>query len=170
MANQRRTMYSLSTTDNDGLGIRVEYTRTGDRFRHEICVVEGNLRQLAALSVEGTPEQHWPPSPPVQEVHQQGDVLFLTGMAGASYWSASVSFESPGTLLFDVACRTKLLPDWLGSRYAIEHASADLLRWEPADAIIEITGETNSKTIALRPIDTRQARGTVRWSYRISTT
>jgi hypothetical protein len=74
-------------------------------------------------SIEGTAEDIWPPSPPWQELHVPPSddgrhVAFLVGKAGQSHWSASVELNlAENTLTFDVACRAKSQPHWLGSSY-----------------------------------------------------
>jgi hypothetical protein len=151
--------FKLQTTNDAGRGLAAEFVRVGDRFGHEIFAVDGNSRQLAAQSVEGTAEDNWPPSPPVQEVHQQGDVLFLTGMAGRSYWSASVSIESPGVLLFDVACRAGSSVDWLGSSYQLLSGD-DLVAFEAANATVTAA----SDAVRIAPTDS------ARWSFRVRRT
>lgn len=66
-------------------------------------------------SVEGTPDQDWPPSPPLQELNQLelelGNSVLGVGMAGHSHWSASFSIEPTGDgsnhVKSDLACLQK---------------------------------------------------------------
>ena len=45
---------------------------------------------------------------------------FLLGMAGNSHWSMSVQVESARRrAIFDVACRLRQLPDFLGTSYEV---------------------------------------------------
>jgi len=80
-------------------------------------------RTVVFESIEGTPEEDWPPSPPLQELHLEArpdgkQLALLVGMAGTSHWSLSVEFDAAaGTAVFDVACRVKRAPGGLGSRY-----------------------------------------------------
>ena len=113
------TAFILNSIGQRGVGIRVEFHRVGDRFSHTISIVNGDEQWRLATSIEGNDNAPWPASPPVQEVHQQGDLLFLTGMAGDSYWSTSVSPVEQGGLLFDVACRAKSSPQHLSIGYEL---------------------------------------------------
>ncbi len=104
-------------------GLRVEFSRQGDRFAHRVLADEGGRWVVLLESIEGSPEDDWPPSPPWQEVHHQrrGDVqlALAVGRAGSSHWSASFELAASGTLLVDVACRAAAPPKQLGSRYRI---------------------------------------------------
>ena len=75
----------------------VEFVWADDRFAHTIS--QGD-RTLAASTAEGVE------TPVYQEVHQQGDLVFASGMSGDRHWSASVEPTDAG-FLFDVACRAK---------------------------------------------------------------
>ena len=75
-------------------------------------------------SVEGTPSDDWPASPPLQSLQRRRScrtaaAALLVGMAGRSHWSASVEAgPRPAALVFDIACRHTQRPSaWLGSRY-----------------------------------------------------
>ena len=63
-------------------------------------------------------------SPPLVELSainlQGGPALLAVGLAGRSHFSASVRPhpERADTLLFEIACRVKERPSWLGSTYA----------------------------------------------------
>ncbi len=51
-------------------------------------------------SVEGTGQDEWPPSPPLQQIHEQtlptGNVIWGLGMSGSSHWSGSFAVEADG--------------------------------------------------------------------------
>jgi hypothetical protein len=50
-------------------------------------------------------------------------VAFLTGMAGSSHWSASIACEpARNRAAFDIACRCKQRPAWVGSLYQLPEA------------------------------------------------
>ncbi len=103
--------------------LRVEFFRSSDRVAHRI-VFRG---VPIAESIEGTPSEDWPASPPFQEVHfervqlkrEPGDIGFLVGMAGRSHWSASVEPREPARIAWEVACRLHGPPEWLGVRYRL---------------------------------------------------
>lgn len=89
-------------------GLMIEFVWREDRYAHTISA--GTIK-LEAIELVG-----WE-TPVFQEVHQQGDLVFASGMAGDRHWSASVEMSDEG-LLFDVACRLKSLPsNSLGSAY-----------------------------------------------------
>jgi len=48
-----------------------------------------------------------------------GPAVLGVGLAGRSHFSASVTAcpDRPGALLFEIACRIREQPDWLGSTY-----------------------------------------------------
>jgi hypothetical protein len=105
-------------------GWRIVFQPSLDRHGHRIlCIANGGQEQLVAESVEGSPDDPWPPSPPLQHWSVeprsgQGSILLAVGMAGSAHWSASVDrFE--GGARFDVACRTTGLAARLGTRYRI---------------------------------------------------
>jgi len=124
----------VSTTDR-GLtsgSCRVVFTRVGDRFAHRIEWVSRATGETVACleSLEGTPEDSWPPSPPLKELHYEEraaqTVALAVGMAGRSHWSLAVEADSDdlvpddgGRFVFDVACRITGEPAWLGSRYRL---------------------------------------------------
>ena len=115
---------SIEATGANGRLLRVEFVWRGDRFGQLISVVEASGQIHSMLeSVEGTPTDDWPPSPPLQgvvvETRPDGRrVALLVGMAGGSHWSASVEAPSGvAELIFDLACRHAKSPVWLGSRY-----------------------------------------------------
>ena len=93
--------------------LRVRFTWQGDRFAHEVSVLNDGSWQPALASVEGTPQDDWPPSPPFQSLHiehrEDGRTLaLLVGMAGKSHWSASIEIDAEArAVLFDVACRLR---------------------------------------------------------------
>ncbi len=105
-----------------GAGWQLVFERHEDRIAHRIEVQTAGGWRTLIESVEGTASAWWPSSPPLQSLHVEtrstGSVALLVGMAGRSHWSASVEIADGGAeAVFDVACRTPVTPDWLGSRY-----------------------------------------------------
>jgi len=108
---------------------QVVFQRAGDRFAHEIrwLAAPSKVARLLA-SQEGASQDEWPPSPPLQELHleRRSDdltVALLVGMAGSSHWSLVVEAHArEERLVMEAACRVRVAPPWLGSRY---QASAD---------------------------------------------
>ena len=101
----------------------VEFTDAGDRQGHAVFAVDGSERVCLLTSVEGSGEEPWPASPPLQDLHieSRGDercVALLVGRAGGSHWSMSVEADPLAEwLTFDIACRLRTMPQWLGSTY-----------------------------------------------------
>jgi hypothetical protein len=93
-----------------------------DRWRHVVSVDGMPL----AASMEDTTDGRdgmWPASPPLVELStietSTGLAILAVGLAGRSHYSASIAPHpaEPDTLLFDIACRIKEPPAWLGSTY-----------------------------------------------------
>src|SRR5215213_8525183 len=115
---------ALESIAEDGLRLRVEFVWRGDRFGHLISMVAPTGQTMPLLeSIEGTPADEWPASPPFQSltIEDRPDgrtVALLVGMAGGSHWSASAEpVSGRAEIAFDVACRHKTKPNRLGSRY-----------------------------------------------------
>ncbi|NOY29621.1 MAG: hypothetical protein GXP28_05425 [Planctomycetes bacterium] len=100
-------------------GIQIEFYWTGDRFAHTILGTHdthGGQPVPLLESIEGSPEDHFPASPPLVDLHQQDETIFLTGATTAGHWSMSIESEESG-FLFDTACRVKSLPGSFTSSY-----------------------------------------------------
>jgi hypothetical protein len=130
----------------EGGGLRIVFHRRGDRYGHTIeAIADGRVRAVLK-SIEGDAAEPWPASPPFQQLHFEERpggkrVALLVGMAGTSHWSASVEFDPlEGVAVFDVACRMRAKPEWLGSQYA-SHEPDEWVRvllgdpWRAADAV-----------------------------------
>lgn len=108
--------------------IRLLFDHHDDRWGHRWFLESGATTTELMRSLEGTPDQDWPSSPPLQEVSRhsldRGDALLCVGMAGKSHWSASFSVE-PGSgadaVKSDLACLQKQLDQnaQLGSTYVL---------------------------------------------------
>jgi hypothetical protein len=113
----------------EGAGLRVVFRRLGDRFAHRVELVVGSHSAPILESLEGEPDDPWPPSPPLQELHFEDRpagqrVALLVGRAGASHWSLSVEWDPlSARFSFDVACRVRSAPERLGSRYRLPSAA-----------------------------------------------
>ena len=145
MSAEPKPAAELSALARSGRGLRVRFYRDGDRYRHVVdAIVDGRVTPFLE-SVEGDATQHWPPSPPFQDLQVRAlddgkQIILLTGVGGRSHWSASVEvtaeivtdfpasafssrferrgqIEGPQYLQFDVACRVR--EDWkfVGSTY-----------------------------------------------------
>ncbi len=106
----------------EALSWRVVVRRVGDRGQHTIYVNDGEAYHPFLTSVEGTSDELWPSSPPLQQWHVEtrphSQVLLGVGMAGHSHWSLSIEASAEHNwLTFDVACRARRELGSLGSRY-----------------------------------------------------
>jgi hypothetical protein len=146
-------------------------------------------------SIEGTPDQIWPTSAPLQDISrhslQHGDAILCVGMAGKSHWSASFSVESnqqSSTVKADLACLQKVLSPGakLGSTYALgEHCQVqsftdhrvEIRMDENVFQVDALSGgdfstvfELNERTLTIRPgeISTSPVIAT-RWGFLATT-
>ena len=100
--------------------VRLEFSWQGDRYHHQL--VAGD--RVVAKSVEGTSEDDWPASPPIQQLSleqiQDEPCVLGVGAAGRGHWSISVRViecAATATFEFDLACRSKETPGSLASTY-----------------------------------------------------
>ena len=161
----------------------VEFTRRGDRLAHVISRLVDGLPRPLLSSIEGTANDEWPPSPPLQEVHFESrpgvELALPVGMAGKSHWSISIELcAATGRLTFDVACRVRSVPVFLGSKYAIIQPSGVGLQnepgWkldvEPIDGQLECQiGRSATRLCITAASSVEKVPATVRWRYVLST-
>jgi hypothetical protein len=164
----------------EAAGLRVRFVWRLDRYAHEIWIAEGGVWLRALVSVEGSPQEAWPASPPFQSLHveqRQGqEVALLVGMAGTSHWSASAQLDPRGpAVTFDVAARVRS-PDRgpLGSAYrtAPEWSAS---RGDHCPLEIELLSELHPTQLergaGLVNLSVARASDshprTVRWAYRL---
>lgn len=116
----------LDAVDHRGDGVRVEFSRIGDRYAHTIYGVRGDSAVPIVSSVEDADYEGWPLSPPLQELRELTDdagdrTLLLLGSAAYGHWSASIrsaTFARANPYLeFDVAVRLHRAPAYLGVAY-----------------------------------------------------
>ena len=161
-----------------------------DRFVSTIQLVRDQCALLQLTSAEGDATDDWPPSPPVQQLHQQpgpcGEFVAGIGMSGSSHWSVSVTASNAQAQLeFDVACRAKADVGSAASTYRLTSSEGLIL---PSDmgltidagpCAISLVGDDAEQTscriktqgdrlIVVRPshVDASFPQ-TVRWKYRI---
>jgi hypothetical protein len=180
--------HTIEAIDGSRQGLRVEFFRSADRLAHTISSVSGDQVMPLMRSCEGTDQQIFPPSPPMQQLAiqevEQRRVAFLVGMAGRSHWS--VSIEADGAqrrLSFDVACR--MVPNaegGLASTYevlqpsAMEVRSGEIhFRHDHHSTVLRPVSVGSSTTppigllpsrIEIRPAHQAEA-STTRWAYEL---
>jgi len=158
---------AIEAGGSEGLRLRVDFVWRDDRFGHVISIVDAaGFTQPVLESLEGTPEDDWPPSPPLQSLSIEAltdgrRAALLVGMAGGSHWSASVE-ASPGAsaLVFDLACRSARRPEKLGSSYRRIGESATKL--EVASRNANVANHGDCLTIVPTEIGSLT---TTRWKY-----
>ncbi len=165
---------SLVACSSGGRRLRLDFTWRGDRYMQTLYVGDGaGAETLAWISVEGAADEAWPGSPAFQQLHveSRGErrVALLVGMAGTSHWSASVEpVEGRAAWLFDVACRVREAPSFLGSEYRFaqpEVGACLALQPEPPAVLFATDGERRGVAAE------RQAPRfptTLRWRYVVS--
>lgn len=106
--------HSIELVADNGQGLFVNCQWQIDRFVQVIGLIADQKRRPVMLSSEGSPQEFWPVSPPLQQVHRQEiencPVLFGVGMAGASHYSTSMLLSTNGSLVelqIDSACVAK---------------------------------------------------------------
>ena len=93
--------------------LRVRFWFCEDRYAHEVWLAVGGEWIAVLASVEGSPSEDWPASPPLQSLHFErlgmaNQSALLVGMAGKSHWSASIELDPTGNCArFDIACRVR---------------------------------------------------------------
>jgi len=119
---------------HDGKGVQVEFTKIDGLISHTICLVNPDEKTPVLVSRINELAQ-----PCFTELHQQGDMLFLTGANGAGHWSMSVQkgdrtfagvsnpsqskANSSGQFLhFDIACRLKEPYPYLCNQYVAKES------------------------------------------------
>ncbi len=155
--------------------LRILFRKQHDRYAHAIECLVADQWLVVVTSIEGTPDDDWPPSSPLQSLHIEqrpnGPVALLVGMAGTSHWSASVEAdEATQSIVFDIACRVRGEPVRLGSTYEWR-ADDDSMLALPNLIIDQDTAriENNGSLTSVMPIYDVSAGAvtvTVRWRYR----
>ena len=98
------------------------FSWSGDRWRHVILLDGTPWAESLEDRADGR-DAAWPCSPPLVELSAvetaTGPALLGVGLAGRSHFSASVTAcpDRPDALLFEIACRVREHPGWLGSTY-----------------------------------------------------
>lgn len=173
---------SLSITQLESLQLRGERLRLEliglpDRVGHRLWLREtpGTEERLLLESVEGTPAEAWPASPPLQDASFEtrpdgSQLLLLVGMAGRSHWSASFQLlPLEETIEFDIACRTNEPPEFLGSAYQVPESGNVQFTTVLGTCAPVTDNEPNVIRImpAAPPSDAKYPT-TFRWVYRVT--
>lgn len=195
---------AIESLDPSGNGLRAEFQWKEDRFEHQLFAVTATEIIPLLISVEGDSSDFWPCSPPLKEFSEsyiqsdenQGTVRLLIGAAGSTHWAASVDVAGENakdkpTLIFDIACRLKTEPKWLGSTYKLQVAQDVMLSLLKADirtsngiyrvqatmprehaglneTQVHVSGESGNISIYPELHTELTLPATVRWRYEVS--
>lgn len=139
--------------------MRLRFQWNADRFDHQFFIqgMDGSISSL-----QGTADQPWPPSAPLQQISLEDisgvPTVLAVGAAGVSHWSLSaqaVEVSGAKGFKFEYACRVKSQPQWLGSTYA----ASDRLTFQAGrDTQIEVGDQ-------IRVFPAELASGTIQWNY-----
>ena len=105
--------------------LSVRYSKIQDRLSHTIGLVSGNTYLPFLESIEGSEQQPWPESPPMQQVVEEcftpetSPVLLGVGMSGNGHWSTAIESQQDQQLKFDIACKNSKNASFLGSTYRV---------------------------------------------------
>jgi hypothetical protein len=161
--------------------LRVVFDHRGDRWGHRIEMLSSGEPIQTLASMEGTPDDDWPPSPAFQTLELQSrstgkQTALLVGKAGSSHWSMAVEADgATEAITFDIACRLSSVPQFLGSRYLsiAALAKSGLPRIEivetddEADRVLDVNKQSWSVLVSVVPKPGTWPR-TVRWKYFVS--
>ncbi|HUP80323.1 MAG TPA: hypothetical protein VM260_17340 [Pirellula sp.] len=105
--------------------LSVCYSKLQDRLSHTIGIGDGDAYIALLESIEGSEEQPWPESPPMQQMVEEGftpgtsPVLLGVGMSGNGHWSTAIESLHDEQLKFDIACKNSKSSTFLGSQYRV---------------------------------------------------
>jgi hypothetical protein len=123
--------------------LTAEFLWKNDRYVHRITDHAGG----ELTSVEGTPEQAWPASPPIQQLSLESingePVLLGVGAAGTGHWSISVTSVRDGdndALKFELACRSREVPDQLASTYERVAGQMEVVAQSGVSEVLNMAG------------------------------
>lgn len=179
------TPLALSIDCRDGSTLNVSFDFTAGRFRQKVWLQtsEGELGDRWEDETEAGDED-WPASPPIQQLSLESindrPTLLGVGQAGKSHWSISIEpidFEGEAALRFDVACRTRTDPGWLGSTYRRTSINApdrrELILQSDASCLEQSILGLQVSCLPDLPnassADGKATKKTVRWCYWIRT-
>lgn len=155
----------MSTTQEiitKSAGIEVKFHWEGDRYQYAFSVGEKQLIAVPDETIE---------TPVFTDLHQQDDLLFLSGMSDDRHWSMSIEPSDEGFAL-DIAVRAKSSVSKIGSVYALTDAEA----WRVTGVDVDKTSAPNvepleTNKLSIRPLgDFNQSPITVRYRYLVEGT
>lgn len=105
--------------------LSVRYSKLRDRLSHTVGIAVGDSYIPLLESIEGSEEEPWPASPPMQQMVEEcftpgaNPVLLGVGLSGNGHWSTAINTQKIGQLKFDIACKNTKSSTWFGSQYRL---------------------------------------------------
>lgn len=136
----------------------IDFRFRDDRHGHVILIRLQNEVLEILESVEGTGADEWPPSPPLQQIHEQelptGTVIWGLGMSGSAHWSGSFAVEEDGTsatrrLHAELALRSSSQNAGPVSTYRVLDPNATVV--QPTEASLEVCSQFNQLLVNVDP-------------------
>ena len=187
MSNLQRSSDSIQL-DGGSRGL-LAFHWHADRYQHFWSFADAEVQ---IRSIESGGEDHWPLSPPLQQIHGQSfgdgrEVVFGVGMAGRGHWSASFTLVPElQCWIVELACRSAVEPARLLSSYEILQPGGSI---EASDShrflidnqrgisleaiapgtLAELTSSTGdaSSRIQFQPSQLRGNASTIQWAFRL---
>ena len=168
--------------------LSVRYSKLRDRLSHTIGIVVKDSFIPFMESIEGSEEEPWPASPPMQQMVQEcftpgaSPVLLGVGLSGNGHWSTAIETHGAGRLKFDIACKNSKSSTWFGSQYRLLPPIQTEIRpnsigfflaparIELCMAIGRLDYSDSDQRIRVSPISEPNSIQTHRWCYEISVT
>lgn len=138
-------------------GVQVKFQWEADRYEYAFSVGEHQLLAITEDAIE---------TPVFSDLHQQDQLLFLSGMSDDRHWSMSIEPTDKGFAL-DIACRAKSPIESIGSVYSATKDST----WKLTGVAIDATAAPETKTLdeaklsVLPEGDLSESSKTVRYRY-----
>jgi hypothetical protein len=167
---------ALSTVDEFGRGLAVEFWHEGSQIAHRVLAVGLDGERVPLLeSVQDDQSLAWPSSPVLQglnvdDLHRSDPSLeaeqspaMLIGTAGDGHWSLTIepySDESKVGLEFDVACRVRSLPPRLTSCYRI----SETVKTSETDSGLQLGCRMGEFLLQTLPLDDEAANSSCQLS------
>ena len=175
--------------------LSVRYTKLPDRLTHTIGIIVGDIYIPFLEAVEGSAEDSWPPSPPMQQMVLESfkpdasPVLLGVGLSGNGHWSSAIETKDSRGLKFDIACKNSKSSTELGSRYRVlgtiqpsprpnsveivlaainVSANNEITRIEFAVTIGRLDSIDAKGDIKVSPMSDAKLSQTHRWCYEVS--
>jgi hypothetical protein len=158
---------ALSTVDQFGRGLAVEFWHEGSQIAHRVLAVGLDGERVPLLeSVQDDQSLVWPRSPVLQglnvdDLHRSDPSLeaeqspaMLIGTAGDGHWSLTIepySDQSKVGLEFDVACRVRSLPPRLTSCYRI----SETVKTSETDSGLQLDCRIGEFLLQILPVESQ---------------